>query len=459
VSPFSLLPALVPIQPSPFGKTDAILSQLFDVDELVLSFNPSPLAVALGPAATPFYIPGGMMIEVTNLWLFDFIHVQTAYLTLMPTSGVAAGMSLGPLNFLGLFTINCGLCATPKTGGPSIALSLTADERSFMIIGGISLFAGKPPFGTSIIPAQDMPPQIDFSIVLAFVNTAFDITATLRSPSILKYGEVSLEASGDMEAPDDVEILFSLQLNQAALQPIIAPVQEAIGDIMDFVQDLVDACNVNVGNSKKAFENAQAELAAASGGIQKRFDAQKKKVDDKQAVCDEYGRQYDQAKDKCSWKSPGKCAMAAGYKVSKEGCEGVLNGYKDVLNNMEKTAQTAVAVAQDSVKATQAAVSAATSVLNLAQTLSSKIDLKTPFSVQWLKIIVSIGGDGGSLAVKLSLTLNGKPMKVGFTVSAPGEISDISDSLVQTVRDWFEDNILKPYKADFIAKKLGLESL
>ena len=69
-------------------------------------------------------------------------------------------------------------------------------------------------------------------------------------------------------------------------------------------------------------------LAAATGGIQAQFDAQQRKVNDKQGECDSLNGRMEDAKGKCSWKSPQQCVLKVSYAAAAGGCYAVLDGYK-----------------------------------------------------------------------------------------------------------------------------------
>ena len=328
VSIVSIMKALCPVKPSPFSAADTILSQLLVADSATLSMNPSPFAVAVGPAAMPYYIPGGLQISIVNLWLFDVINIESAYLQIMPTKGIAMGVTMGPLDFIGLFTINCGSCATPKSVGPSFAFSLTPSDRSCTINGGVSLFAGKPPFGQSIVPKRDMPRTIDFIVAVSFEDTAFSIEASPSAKNLADYVTMGLEVSGDMADPLQADVAFSFSLTEEVLAPVSAGVMDAVQDVLDFVRNIVSASDINVRQADKAFATAQAALAAATGGIQAQFDAQQRKVNDKQGECDSLNGRMEDAKGKCSWKSPQQCVLKVSYAAAAGGCYAVLDGYK-----------------------------------------------------------------------------------------------------------------------------------
>ena len=98
--------------------------------------------------------------------------------------------------------------------------------------------------------------------------------------------------------------------------------------------------------------------------------------------------------------------------------------------------------------------------LNIAKSLSKAVDFDRPFSIISLKVSASLGlAEGSDMDVRVNCVVNGKRVVASFAGAFPAEASDIGDKLSAWVRDWFDNNILNPLGANFLASKLGLGQL
>ena len=175
--------------------------------------------------------------------------------------------------------------------------------------------------------------------------------------------------------------------------------------------------------------------------------------------CNEQNAEYNNQNGKCNWKNPKACALAVKYKASAVACNAVLSGLEAALNSASQAVSGAVSIAQASVNSAQTVANAAASAAALASKLSSAISA-TPFSIKSITVLASIsGGAGAGCTVVADVVINGKAATFTFSVVFPAEISAINAAFTRLVQAWFEENVLGPLNADFLADKLDISQL